>query len=265
MLNFTKKAPFTFSIFIIVMLSFLTSGCQIKSGPRDFIKPAVLETIPAHDVEERLSQAFETTAETGKKFYFSGWSGTKIQKRMNGFYLTGSIDKDKGSVMDARIFGQPFRYYRWGNDIYLSEQDKWRKFGSTDTPLEPFIDFSKLHFLANKAVRLPDDEVLSKKCEVYQITLDSKEAAQVAEAMGVRTQLDQNNRSQVYFDLLKMKFSIWVGIEDNYIYQFKTETTMPVPNAGSFYQEVYFKFWDYNSTTVNIPGPEKIERYLIEE
>ncbi|MHB9096184.1 MAG: hypothetical protein ACYC21_16095, partial [Eubacteriales bacterium] len=188
---------------------------------------------------------------------------TKIQKRNIGFYSNGTYDKDKGYILDAVIFGQPFRYYRWGNDVYLSEEEKWRKVAPTQAPMEPFADFSKLLFLADRAVQLPDEVLLSKKCSVYELTLGPADAINAARSMGLDLSENKETPSGAYFEKMNMKYKIWVGQKDNFIYQYKTETTMPVPDAGSLYQEVFFKFWDYNSSTVNVPGPEKIEPYLI--
>lgn len=243
----------------------LISGCSIKSGPKEFVttkQPAVRE---APDAPERLAAAFETTARDGKKFYFSGWQVTKIQKRSISLITSGSFDKEKGYILDARIFGQPYRYYRWGNDVYISQSDKWRKAEQSSTPVEPFAEFSKLRFLTGKAVRLPDDSILSKKCNVYQIPLNYEDSVKAAQAMGLNLSDYKTAAADQFMSQMKMTFTIWTGKSDNFIYQFQTAMNMPVPGAGSLYQEVKYKFWDYNSSTVNIPNPQKIQRYIITE
>lgn len=249
----------------VVAGSILFSGCSIKSGPREFVKTAQPSVKPAADAPEKLARAFETTARDGKKFYFSGWQVTKIQKRSISLITNGSFDKDKGYILDARIFGQPYRYYRWGNDVYLSESDRWRQVAPSDAPMEPFADFDKLRFLAGKAVQLPDEAILSKKCNVYQITLDYSDAVKAAQAMGLNLSADTGTDAGRFMSQMTMTFTVWTGKSDNFIYQFQTAMNMPVPGAGSLYQEVKYKFWDYNSSTVNIPSPQKIQRYIITE
>ncbi len=270
MVKFIGRFLFPLTLTVLIGIAVLLSGCAIKSGPGEFAKPEPSKAKPAANAPEKLARAFENTVRNGKKFRFSGWGVTKIQKRKTDFYTTGTYDKDKGYLLDVQVFGHRYRYYRWGNDVYVSEQDKWRRIAPTENPLEPFADFSKLLLLAGKAVQLPDGEVLGKKCNVYQITLDSSDALRVAESMGIDILGENTGPGKQYFNRLQMKFTIWVGLDEknkeNFIYQYKTEATMPVPNAGSLYQEVFYKFYDYNSNTVNIPTPrEKIEPYLIKD
>lgn len=257
-----KKYPLTLLLGAGLIL---ISGCSIKSGPQEFVKnpqPAVRQ---AADAPAKLAQAFETTAKDGNRFYFSGWQVTKIQKRSLSLITNGSFDKDKGYILDARIFGQPYRYYRWKNDVYISESDKWRKAAPSDAPLAPFADFDKLTFLTGKAVQLPDEAILSKKCNVYRMTLGYKDAVRAAQAMGVNLSAETNSDTGRFMSGMTMSFTVWAGQSDNFIYQFQTAMNMPVPEAGSLYQEVKYKFWDYNSSTVNIPSPQKIQRYIITE
>lgn len=263
MLKFFKKNyPLKILLFTALLL---ISGCSIKSGPKEFVKTTQPDIRQASDASEKLAKAFEITARDGNKFYFSGWQVTKIQKRSVSLITNGSFDKAKGYILDARIFGQPYRYYRWGNDVYLSQSDKWRKAAPSTTPVEPFANFSKLQFLTGKAVQLPDEAILSKNCNVYQLPLDYSDSVKAAEAMGINLSDVEVTGTEQFMSQLKMTFTIWAGKSDNFIYQFQTAVNMPVPGAGSLYQEVKYKFWDYNSSTVNVPAPEKIKRYLITE
>jgi len=258
--------PFHTLVVIFSLFALLLSGCVVKSGPKEFTGPAQIESKSAPDSGDRLAKAFTTTANGAKKFMFSGWSVTKIQKRNSGFYFTGGYDKEKGYNMDARIFGQPFRYYRWGQDVYVSEEENWRKINPAESPMEPFADFGNLAFLADSATQLPDGEVLGNKCYVYRIDLNNMEAMKAAMFSGAVTPENYlQSAGDQFFNRLTMRLTFWVGEKDNFIYQYKTETTMPVPDAGSLYQEVYCKFWDFNSNTVNIQGPERIEKYLVKD
>ncbi len=259
-----KKSASPLLFITLMAISILFSGCTVKSGPRDFAKPELLQVKPADEAAEKLAAAFSTTARDGKKFFFTGWAVTKVQKRNAGFYInSGTYDQEKGYLIDASVFGQPFRYYRWGNDVYISEAEKWRKVSPTSAPLEPFTGFTRLQFPAGKAIRLPDGEVMSSKCEVYRISLDAGDAA--LESLGLKPAKDLT-AAKPYLDRMKMKITLWIGKNDNFIYQYKTETTMPVPQAGSIYQEVFFKFWKYNNPGINLEPPKKkIEPYLLKD
>ena len=264
MLNLSRKHPFSFLMLALLWIAAaLISGCSVESGPKGFEQPQSPTAGPTSESGIKLTKAFETTARDGKKFYFSGWSGTKIQKRSNGYYVTGTYDRDKGYTLDARIFGEPFRYYRWGNDVYISEQEKWRKIEPSKAPLEPFVDFSKLQFLADRAVRDKDGDILGIKCEQYQLSLNYEKAVLVANLMGAKLTTGDQSLSGPYFKQTKMKLYFWVGKSDNFIYKFMAVTNMPIPNAGSIYQETSFKFWKYNNPGINLPGPQKLAPYLI--
>lgn len=260
------RTPMSFiPLAVLLTLSILVSGCSIKSGPKDFDNTNTIANNVVENAPVRLAKAFSTTASEGKKFYFSGWAGTKIQKRMNGYYFTGTYDRDKGYSLDARIFGQPFRYYRWGNDVYLSEQEKWRKIDSSQVPLTPFVDFDKLLPYASKAVKGKDENILGKNCDQYIIPLNSEEAFKVADSMGIKINTDRTSPEYEYINETSMKIHIDVGKDDNFIYKYLVETTMPVPGAGSIYQEVSFKIWKYNNPGINLPGPKKLEPYLVKK
>jgi len=265
MLKFYGR-PASLALIILFIASLCISGCTIRSGPKGFDKPETAPSRPAPDAPSRLNGAFLKTAAEGKRFLFSGWSLTKIQKRNIGLYVAGGYDQEKGYNIDGgRIFGQPFRYYRLGNDVYISEGQKWRKINPAESPLEPFVDFAKLGFLSEKAVQLPDDEVLGKKCDVYHIVLDAQDAVRAARSMGLDVSGYEKSPARPYFDRLDMKLTLWVGKADSFIYQYKTKTTMPVPGAGSLYQEVFFKFWNYNSSSINLQSKEKLEQYLVQD
>ncbi|MHB9096108.1 MAG: hypothetical protein ACYC21_15710, partial [Eubacteriales bacterium] len=80
MYRFFGKLFLPLPVIVLTIVLFLFSGCAVHSGPRNFAKPQASQTRPATDAPEKLARAFETTAREGKKFWFSGWQMTKIQK-----------------------------------------------------------------------------------------------------------------------------------------------------------------------------------------
>lgn len=260
-----KPSKLIWTVLLSLLVPAMVSGCAIQSGAKTFEKNVTEDTSPAPGASEKLAKAFATTSEEGKKFHFSGWAGTKVQKRMNAYYFTGTYDTDKGYSLDARIFGQPFRYYRWGDDIYLSEEDKWRKIEPSQAPLAPFRDFEKLTPYADKAFKGADENILGSECDQYIIPLNSDEAFKVADTMGINILADENSPETQYLKDANTKLHIWVGKKDNFIYKYLTETTMPIPGAGSIYQEVSVLFWKYNNAGITLPGPEKLKPYLLDD
>jgi hypothetical protein len=271
MYKYLKRFNLLLILLLLTLTSVFTVGCSIRSGPKDLatkglINLSTIEGVYDAKAVQNLTRAFDTTAKEGNKFWFSGWLGTKVQKRTIGFYVaTGTFDKQKGYILDARIFNEPFRYYRWGNDVYVSEEEKWRKVEPTQVPLQPFADFDKLIPYAKKAVKLPDEKVLSKECDVYKISLNYDEAAKMLNTLGIGIPKGKTVASSVYFKKMKMDLVVNAGKADHFIYQFRTYTSIPLPDAGTMYQEVSMKFFDYNSSTVNLPGPEKIAPYMVKD
>ncbi|GAB4266630.1 hypothetical protein [Thermincola ferriacetica] len=248
-------------LFVAICISLLMGGCTYRSGPKKLGKAE--EDKQKYTINPNaatiIRKAITKTEAQGRKFWFNGWIVNKIQKRKTTSMYDGTFVRGKGYLVNARVLGQQFRYYRWGREAYMSEGEEWVKAPPAQEPPDPFAGFSLMKPYANKARELPDEKVLGRECYVFEINLTGREVRKISETLMSASKKPLEN---LLLDRLEMKYRLWIGKYDNYIYQIKTETVMPVPQAGSMYHEVYFRFWDYNSKSVTLPEPENIEKYL---
>ncbi|WP_418790815.1 hypothetical protein [Phosphitispora sp. TUW77] len=253
-------------LLIVITLGFL-GGCTYKSGPKIMPQGTVPENaqtvqLDPADTAELLENAAAKTGREGRKFWFQGWTSSKIQKRKaTSMFNQGTVDRDKGFIIDASILQQKYSYYRWNNLTYINQNGKWRHAGSDQVPLDPFAGFEKLTGAAEKMRQLPNETIMGRRCLVLQAKLKGSE---IAKLLPEDIKLPADSYSQSLLDKAVMVYTTWIGIDDNFIYQYKTILEMPVPGAGSLTQETFCKFWDYNSPSIRLTTPDRIQPYLVE-
>lgn len=262
MRNFLQRWPLLLLVMALTAASLL-GGCTYKSGPKTLApekKAAVPKPMP--DARSALDTAINKTIRDGRKFWFQGWISSKIQKRKtNSMYNEGTFDRDRGFLIRASLLQKQYSYYRWQDRVYVSKGEMWRRAANNEMPPDPFSGFRQLAAVADSVYQLPDEKVSGKLCQVLQLDLTGPEIAALAPP-------NVNLPGQTAAALpakAKMRYTLWIGKEDNFIYQYRTRLTMPVPGAGALTQETFFKFVDYNSASVNLPKPEKVERYLVQD
>ncbi len=252
-------------LLLILTILVLSGGCTYKSGFKTMPRAAAPENakIVQPDPEntaELLKEAAAKTESEGRRFWFQGWTSSKIQKRKTtSMFNQGTVDRDKGFIIDASILQKKYTYYRWDDKVYVNQYGKWRRAGSEQVPTDLFAGFEKLTAAADKMRQLPEETIMGRQCLVLQAELNGSDMTQLVPA-GI--QLPDDSYSRGLLDRAAMVYTIWIGIEDNFIYQYKTTLEMPVPGAGSLTQETFYKFWDYNSPSVQLTTPDRIERYL---
>ncbi|MBU7006496.1 hypothetical protein [Phosphitispora fastidiosa] len=261
-----KKTMLPF--FLVLVILIFSGGCTYKSGPKTMPQGAVTEKVKTllpdpENTAELLKEAAAKTDREGRRFWFQGWTSSKIQKRKTtSMFNQGTVDRDKGFIIDSSILQKKYTYYRWNDKLYVNKYGKWRRAGSDQVPPDPFAGFEKLTAAAEKMRQLPNEIIMGQQCLVLQAELKDSEIAQLAPT-GI--ELPEDSYSQGLLDRAAMVLTVWIGTEDNFIYQYKTSLEMPVPGAGSLTQETFYKFWDYNSPSVQLTTPDRVERYLDEE
>lgn len=254
-----KQLKLTLMLIPTIILLLLINGCTYESGPKTFEK---VDNKPvsnplAHSIIER---AIAKTDKEGRKFWYNGWIVTKVQKRRTtSMYSSGTFDRDLGYLVKARVMGQDYRYYRYKKDVYVSEGDNWVKAPSEKSPLIPFSSFKSILPAALNAKQLPDEIILGRECYVFEIGITGSDARDISQEIAQAANRELGN---LLVEQLEMKYRLWIGKKDSFIYQLKSESLIPVPEAGSMYQEVYFRFWDYNSPSITLTEPENVIKYL---
>ncbi len=255
------KKKFLCWLLALATMTTLFAGCTYKSGPKTLRdeeeKPQ--QAVTSSRAKVIIEKAINTTDKKGQKFWFNGYIVTKIQKRRNTSMYDGTYVKNEGYLVNARILGQPFKYYRRNNDVYVTEGDNWVKAPATKVPFDAFNGFRAILPFTAKAKQLPDEKILGNDCYHFEINLTGNDVRKITDKINIASNRTPEN---LLLEQLSMQYWIWVGKKDNYIYQMRSKTLMPVPQAGTMYQEVFFRFWEYNSNSITLTKPENIEKYL---
>ncbi|OEH85473.1 hypothetical protein BHU72_05145 [Desulfuribacillus stibiiarsenatis] len=222
--------------------------------------------------EDFWNEAVQFTEVNGKRFWYSGWVVTKVQKRRTTSMYDGivvrevaqqSTEKDTtlensrtGILVNARLLGRPFRYYEAGEHIYLHEEGNWQRMqNESGFPVDWLARYD--------GQRLSIDEPF---IELLQLT-NTEQLIKAPQIIG-RERILGNWCDKVILTVVgpnnaQMDWTIWVGEDDPYIYQYETKTLMPVPGAGMMQQTVYFRFWNYNDTSIVMSDPLLIEKQIV--
>lgn len=247
----------------LLLAGALLGGCTYKSGPKTLApedKPPAVKPMP--EAGQVLAGSLEKTVREGRRFWFQGWISSKIQKRKTNSMSEGTFDRDKGFIIKASLLQKQYSYYRWADRVYVSKGEMWRRAGSNEAPPDPFAGFEKLAAAADRAGQLPEEKVMGQPCQVLQVTLSGAEIKQLVPP-GVK--LPESRTASAQLAKARLQYTIWISKNDRFIYQYKARLTMPVPGAGALVQETFFRFADYNSPSVQLTRPEKVERYLVED
>lgn len=253
---------------------FLLGGCTYPSSKTTFAVAEQQEQEKVQiDATAILKQAVETTThaeEKDQKFWFQGYIKNGIGERTTTSMYDGvAIRPKEAYIVNGRMAGIPFNYYRWEDRYYIKKGNMWFKASKEETlPYDPFAGFLDWLPLMKKAYQLPDQEVLSQLCEVIQVETNGLDwVAQSSSPLfaDLKNKLDEKSLQHVLKNTV-VKSTLWIGKEDHYIYQCSTWLVMPLPGAGYVDQETYFRFYKYGDPGIEkeIQSPEKLEQWVRE-
>lgn len=235
-------------------------------------------------LSHKISEAITYTNAEGKRFWYSGWVASKVQKRQTNSMYDGVIVREdadgtvlNGGLVNARLLGQPFNFYRNGDDVYLREDDVWRRLrGDGGMPVdrlaglemrsqtasvavepghngaglniavEPFAGLERLLDLATYGLEVVED-----------VRLDGSEMILASMSDRYVWRLRDVESGAI------MDWSIWIGQDEPFINQYNVETVLPVPGAGDLKQTTYFRFWKYNDQLIKLTDVAAIERQIV--
>lgn len=252
---------------------FLLSGCSLPSNKTTFsVQEKSDQRAPIH-AKELLEQAVQATraADKTQQFWFTGYVKNGIGDRQTTSMFDGvAVRPMESYVVNGRMAGIPFNYYRWDGKVFIKKGDTWFKASEEDVlnydPFAGFLDW--LPFLDN-AYELPEQEVLSQLCRVIQVEISGKEWIENSTSPLFSELKETIANEQILQHVLEntiVKSTMWIGKKDHYLYQYSTWIVMPLPGSGYFDQETFFRFYKYSDKGVvkEIQPPEKLEEYVRE-
>lgn len=177
----------------------------------------------------------------------------------------GIVVRPDKYLVNGRMAGQSFRYYKIGDKAYFHNGVQWmnaEKQTFLFNPLQGFMDWAPLF---NNAKQMSDQELLSKPCTRIQIQMKAKEWLDRSNTplFAQVNELRKNNPN--IEDILAkttVKMTLWIGKEDHLLYQYQTWIRMPIPAAGFMDQETMFRFFKYNDPGIKVKEPADIEKYI---
>ncbi len=221
MLNYQKRNRNKYIGFIMVVF-LLLAGCTYPSAERIYDQ-AEEEKEPSFPPEtsaiDTLENALATNsyAENAQRFWYTGWIANNIEKRRVTSMYSGAMIRPHGYIMDGRLAGVPFRYYRWNEHSYLwTEKTNWNALEKEFAPFDPFYGFLWWEPFFEQAVQLPNEKILSKDSLVYQIRLNGREWVKNSpnpifeQIMG---HIEQQPEIETVLEHTEVVMTIWIGNE----------------------------------------------------
>ncbi|MBE3554807.1 MAG: hypothetical protein IMW85_07435 [Thermicanus sp.] len=249
-----KRRKF-FPLMLIAGTFFLLalSGCSTyPSGDRNFgpteeAPPSVSggETKQTVPFTELISHAVETNrnAPMLQKFWFSGWVSNTVEKRKTTSMYSGVMILPHGYYVDARMAGTPYRYYKWDEYNFLwTERDDWMRAGEDQFPLDPFLGFDWWMPALDRAVSLPDEEILNHPTKVFELKLSGEEMASLLQQPFFPAEVAKLSATPDWKNLLKQTeatATFWIG-DDTYT---KEEVAAQAKKAGKGEGEAALAEW----------------------
>jgi hypothetical protein len=271
--------------FMLLTISlWFVGGCTtLPSSKTSFPEPkeAAVEEVRM-DARELLEKAVKTTNESKEtqNFWFTGYIKNSIQNRTTTSMFDGvAMRPQEAFIVNGRIAAAPYQYYHYGDSQFIKKDGIWYPAQSTDAPpFDPFGGFTDWLPLLEDAKALKDQSVLSHLSHVIEVRISAKEwmeqsasplfaeyrtALEAAEEGEAADALETLNH---LLDNAVVKMTLWIGKEDHVIYQYSTWIVMPLPGAGYFDQETFFRFYRYDDPRISdhIQSPENVERWVNE-
>jgi hypothetical protein len=270
--------------FMLLMTSlWFVGGCTtLPSSRASFPEPKAAAEPELIDARELVEQAVKTTNESKEtqNFWFTGYIKNSIQNRTTTSMFDGVAMRPQDAYnVYGRIAAGPYQYYHYGDSNFIKRDGIWYPAESTDhPPFDPFGGFTDWLPLLEDAKKLPDQSVLSHLSDVVEVRISAKEwmeqsasplfaeyrtALEAAEEVETTDALETLNH---LLDNTVVKMTLWIGKKDKIIYQYSTWIVMPLPGAGYFDQETFFRFYRYNDPRISdqIQLPEHVEKWVNE-
>ncbi|MCF6092582.1 hypothetical protein L1765_01060 [Microaerobacter geothermalis] len=242
------------------------SGCSYESGPKTF--DDAVEKIPGQPMangKELLGKAIAAMeSKETVKFWYTGYVANNIQKRRTTSMYDGVVIRPNGYLVNARMAGQPFRYYRWDDKVYLKLGNTWYPAEEPYLPMDPFKGFSFWEYYIDQAVQLPDAEVLGEKTRVVRLELKGKQLYDLAvQFLEDHTYfpIEDTEDLRDTLDRTTVTTTFWISKETYRIVQYQTRINLPIPGAGYMDQEIFFRLYRFNDSGIKMASPEDIEKY----
>lgn len=269
-----RKQSKIFSLLASVCIAALLGGCTYESGTKSFATTNFNNT-PTQNTEglnesgaEWLQYALEKakTDPDAQKYWYKGHVKNMILSRSVTSMFNGAVVNDKGYNVDARIAAQPYQYYRIDDKHFIRAKDYWVTARDEPLAFDVLAGFDDWLPFMDKAVQLPDDKVYGTLSAVFQLKMTGAEWLAKSQSPlfePLKKQLGDRPDLEYILNESTIKTTFWIGKEDRLIHQYQTWIILPLPEAGTMDQEVFFQLYKYDDPGIHIKDPAEVEKYLL--
>ncbi|HLQ74396.1 MAG TPA: hypothetical protein VK125_09210 [Bacillota bacterium] len=262
----------------LIILSLFLTGCSISSGPLIFDDEEDEEIIEPSEEQKNillLEEAMHNTeSNMVENFWFRAHIANNIEKRRNTHMtVDGIVMRPDGYYMKNTLVTEPYEYYRWGDDVYIRQNDNWFRGREPELPFDIFYGFDQWKDLADEAIATRTDTVLDVPTIVYELELTGEEMLQVDPSYFEDILDDDNEQLDNVLDLTEVHVSFYIGDETEQmegrevlpiVYKLAVNISMPIPDAGYMEQDIEHFIFRVNSDSTEMTEREEIEEYIIE-
>ncbi|WP_134699947.1 hypothetical protein [Ammoniphilus sp. YIM 78166] len=264
---------------LLLSVLLLLTGCTIPSSKTVFsLTEQQNPNVTTMDARGLLQEAVKMTTEghpgdkkRSNEFWYNGYIRNSIgDRKTTSMYEGILIRPSQAYLVNGRMAGIPFSYYRWEDHYYLKKGDVWFRASKDQVlPYDPFNGFLDWLPLMDNAQKLPDDAVLNTPTDVIEVRISGKEWVEKSTSPlfeELKEKIATDPSLAHVLDNSVVKTTIWIGKEDRYIYQYRTWIVMPLPGGGYVDQEVYFRFYKFGDPGIpdRVKQPEEVEKWVVE-
>lgn len=265
---------------LVLSVLLLLTGCTIPSSKTVFsLTEQQAPNVATLDARSLLQEAVKMTTEghpddkkrSNSEFWYNGYIRNSIgDRKTTSMYEGILIRPSQAYLVNGRMAGIPFSYYRWEDHYYLKKGDVWFRASKDQVlPYDPFNGFLDWLPLMENAQKLPDDAVLNIPTDVIEVKISGKEWVEKSTSplfQELKERITADPSLAHVLDNSVVKTTIWIGKKHRYIYQYRTWIIMPLPGGGYVDQEVYFRFYKFGDSGIRdrVKEPQEVEKWVIE-
>jgi hypothetical protein len=269
-----RKQSKIFTLLASICVASLLGGCTYESGQKEF-GTTNFDTTPTEapaelneSGEEWLRYALEKgrTDPEAQKYWYRGHVKNTILARQVNSMFDGAVINNEGFNVGVRVAAQPYTYYRMDDKRFIREKDYWVTAQDEPLAFDVLAGFEDWLPFMDKAVQLPDDKVYGTVTATFQLKMTGAEWLANSQSPlfePLKKQLGDRPDLEYILNESTIKTTFWIGREDRLIHQYETWIILPLPEAGTMDQQVFFQLYKYDDPGIHIKDPSEVEKYLL--
>ncbi|UOF91069.1 hypothetical protein LSG31_02060 [Fodinisporobacter ferrooxydans] len=153
--------------------------------------------------------------------------------------LYGHVADPDQVDMNEVIDGKSYMVIQTSDQTVVRVNDRWAKANRIEKSFNIFGSLEPVPNYAKKVYQLKDDTVISTPTYVYQFEANAADIS--SGIMSQMTDMAQGEKA------LPVRYTVWVGKKDHYIYQIRMQWSHAMPQLGNVAEDTTFMFFDLNA------------------